>query len=382
MSHKLSCLLLILFTVLIIDCQLNNKLCNKAILNCDECKDNTCINCQKGLSKIFNKNLNITSCYLSQIKLYYVNIQIINNKIYCFMLSIYYVPKNLSLNVTFVIYDNENSEIKNEISILLYYQNNYETFPKIISFTSNKTLNNNYKIKIKNIEFDYGNKYLLNTIENINYIIVNLENYLNLVNIKTKNDMKQNQNSIDNDTLYSVTQYEVINITSLNKYLQLNFQNISYNLNLLNKISNIKNKTQCILNQYLNNTIQCITPRKKNAEILGPKKLIQINLNDKTKRNLLNPNANKDGKIEFSSGKKISAVIVLVLICVGSLLLIIGIVVIVIVICKCRHKIKKEETKLNNYIVAKSSQLSNSSKNKEIKKESSSIQYDSNLAKF
>ena len=165
----------------------NFKSChNKSSTNLSKCftMDNlTYYSCEndnyKNYSQCFTLNPN------QVIILIFLQAQMINQTLYCFMLTHSPLPKNFSLILKIHRYNQtvrnlqgqeENDEIKDEDIVLTTKDDSNGTKNRIISFSSEKKFNEDENVKIKELNYNENDKGITNDVVKNNHLTINFDN--------------------------------------------------------------------------------------------------------------------------------------------------------------------------------------------------------------
>jgi hypothetical protein len=117
--------------------------------------------------------------------LIFLQAQMINQTLYCFMLTHSPLPKNFSLLLKIHRYNQtvrnlqgqeENDEVKDEEIILTTKDDSNGTKNRIISFSSEKKFNEDENVKIKELNYNEKDKGITNDVVKNNHLTINFDN--------------------------------------------------------------------------------------------------------------------------------------------------------------------------------------------------------------
>ena len=374
--------------------------CSKYINNCLLCEyQNGCITCKDGfimlnenknvchekiktdLNGYFSDdNMNYFSCketkYKNDIRCFelipeqniileLIQVQIVNKKLVCYMITHSPLPSNFSLKIKINIYQstfrNLDSSIEREI-ILNTADDSNGSENKILSFTSNEEFTNE-EIQVKEISFNNDNP-VTKTVTDNNKCSIKYDSNSELLDTGKVKSKIRDRKIPDCSTIQS---RNIINL-SMDKVI-----NCEFNLNSNNKVSFSTDKLNLELIESENNenkiTAECDTT-KNNV------KSIKCNINKDGKEEINNDYSFKD-KFLFESNnfiiisseqdkfkifcenKKTKKTLIIIIVVACAVVILIVVLITTIIICK-KDKKKKEE---NNGDSVDSEEISNKNLN-------------------
>ena len=383
----------------------NYILCSNTINYCETCDSNEkCNSCKSGyiildddfskchnkigvdLSKYFTEdNIIYNSCesikYRNNIRCFgiiknqvvtlkFIQVQIINNHLFVYMLTHSLFPKNFSLKITFSKYNNTRlrhlEDNKKKSTTLTASDDSDGKYYTIIRFTSDEIFNDTEDIQISKIE---PNDDILTKIvtENNNFKLefnpnsreANTKNVKSLINEKKIPDLSSERNIIR----FSFNKTEGCEL-NFNSEMSASISENQFNIDLVDNLGNIK-KVKCDIKQANTNSINCkISEEVENDYTIkddikySSDNLIIFSGNGITFKLI----CKKEPKI-----KKLNIIFIIVIVIIVCIL----IIVCVIYVCfskKLCHK--KEEEEENNGKNDKSSihDISSSTTSRKIKK--------------